>query len=82
VCGGIPGDLDTNPIYQPFDAKTFYLYGDDDEFYPQEKFAGFEKELTKRLPNFRSKQYHAKHETTDEMREDIKAYFASDSPDV
>src|SRR5687767_1924673 len=32
VCGRIPGDLDTNTIYKPFDAETFYLYGDDDEF--------------------------------------------------
>ncbi|HEV7699656.1 MAG TPA: hypothetical protein VGO43_05465 [Pyrinomonadaceae bacterium] len=41
VCGGIPGDLDSNAIYRPFDAETFYLYGDDDEFYTQEQFAGF-----------------------------------------
>jgi predicted esterase len=25
VCGGIPGDLDTNPVYKPFSAETFYL---------------------------------------------------------
>src|SRR5262245_50965304 len=37
VCGGIPGDLDDNPNYKPFAARTFYLYGNDDEFYTQEK---------------------------------------------
>lgn len=75
VCGGIPGDLDTNPIYKPFEAETFYLYGDDDEFYTQEKLAGFETKLRERLPNFRSKQYVAKHEITDEMRADLRTFL-------
>jgi predicted esterase len=77
VCGGIPGDLDANPIYKPFDADTFYLYGDDDEFYTQEKFVGFEQKLRETLPNFTPKRYNAKHEITDEMRSDIKDFLAS-----
>jgi predicted esterase len=76
ICGGIPGDLDTNPKYKPFDAETFYLYGDDDEFYTQEKFKGFDEKLKTTLPNYRSNHYRAKHEITQEMREDIKAFLA------
>jgi predicted esterase len=79
VCGGIPGDLETNPLYEPFKARTFYLYGDDDEFYSQEKFAGFEKKLSEKLSNFTSKRYKAKHEITDEMRADIKAFLQNNS---
>ena len=75
VCGGIPGDLEANPIYKPFDAETLYLYGDDDEFYTQEKFAGFEEKLSGMLPNFKSKRYQAKHEITEEMRVDIRAFL-------
>lgn len=75
VCGGIPGDLDTNPIYKPFTAEAFYLYGDDDEFYPQEQFAGFNNKLAPILPNYTSKHYVAKHEITDEMRKDIKSFL-------
>lgn len=75
VCGGIPGDLETNPIYRPFDAPTFYLYGDDDEFYTPEKFASFEGKLRGILPNFSSKKYVAKHEITEEMREDIREFL-------
>ncbi|MEK7854980.1 MAG: hypothetical protein AAB288_02740 [Acidobacteriota bacterium] len=75
MCGGIPGDLDTNPIYKPFNARTFYLYGDDDEFYTQEKFAAFDEKLNSLLPNYRSKQYTAKHEITDQMREDVRAFL-------
>jgi predicted esterase len=75
VCGGIPGDLDTNPAYKPFDAETFYLFGDDDEFYSQEKFVGFDEKLKGLLPNYRSIHYKAKHEITEEMRKDIESFL-------
>ena len=75
VCGGIPGDLDTNQNYRPFSAETFYLYGDDDEFYTQEQFRTFNEKLAERVPNYRSKHYTAKHEITEEMRVDIEAWL-------
>ena len=75
VCGGIPGDLDENSLYKPFSAETFYLYGDDDEFYTQEQFAGFNNKLAPMLPNFHSKHYAAKHEITDEMRIDMAKWL-------
>lgn len=75
ICGGIPGDLETNDIYEPFAAETFYLYGDDDEFYTQDKLTAFDKKLNETLPNYRSKQYTAKHEITQEMRQDIKEFL-------
>ncbi|MEQ1607322.1 MAG: hypothetical protein ABL999_20875 [Pyrinomonadaceae bacterium] len=75
VCGGIPGDMEMNELYKPFSAETFYLYGDDDEFYTQEQFAGFNSKLASRLQNYRSKHYTAKHEITEEMRLDIGDFF-------
>ncbi len=75
VSGGIPSDLATNEIYKPTDADVLYLYGNDDEFYPLGKFQKFEKKLKDYLPNFQSKSYVAKHEITDEMREDIKKWI-------
>lgn len=75
ACGGIPGDLDTNPAYQPFRSETFYLFGNDDEFYPEEKFLEFDRKLSSRLPNYRSKHYKAKHEINDEMRRDMKEFL-------
>lgn len=77
VCGGIPGDLETNEKYSPFAADTFYLYGDDDEFYTQEQFAGFNEKLATTLPNYRSKHYAAKHEITDDMRANIREFLGS-----
>ncbi|MEO5859404.1 MAG: hypothetical protein ABIR33_10695 [Pyrinomonadaceae bacterium] len=76
VCGGIPGDLDTNPAYKPLEAETFYLFGDDDEFYSQEKFVGFDEKLKALIPNYRSIHYRAKHEITEEMRSDIRTFLA------
>lgn len=75
VCGGIPGDLDTNPNYKPFDTRTLYLYGDDDEFYTQEQFTTFNAKLENLLLNYTSKQYNAKHEITEEMRGDITGFL-------
>lgn len=77
VCGGVPGDMDTNSVYRPFAAEAFYLYGDDDEFYTQEQFANFNAKLDALLPNYRSKHYAARHEITDEMRRDIKDWLAT-----
>jgi predicted esterase len=77
VCGGIPGDLETNTAYRPFSAEAFYLYGDDDEFYTQDQFAGFDGKLASLLPNYRSKHYVGKHEITDEMRRDIREFLRS-----
>lgn len=76
VCGGVPGDLETNKIYSAFSADTLYLYGDDDEFYTQEQFAAYDAKLSAMLPNYRSKHFAAKHEITDEMRSEISRFLA------
>ncbi len=81
VCGGIPSDLETNEIYRKLNADVLYLYGDADEFYPLEKFQTFERKLKDTLPNFQSKRYTAKHEITDEMREDVRMWLVSGSAD-
>lgn len=75
VCGGIPGDLEANPVYKPTNADTFYLYNDDDEFYPLEKYEAFAAKLESLLPNFRSKLYQSKHEIIQPMRDDIKRWL-------
>ncbi len=75
VCGGIPGDLDSNPEYRPTSAAAFYLFGDDDEFYSQEQFAKYDERLAEYLPNYRSEHYRAEHEITEEMRCDIRQFL-------
>ncbi len=75
VCGGIPSDLDESKLYESTKAETLYLYGDNDEFYPLEKFKSFEKKLDDYLSNFKALKYEAKHEITNEMRKDIKKWL-------
>jgi predicted esterase len=75
VCGGIPSDLETNADYKTLESDVFYLYSQNDEFYPIEKFEGFNEKLKARLPNYSSKSYAAKHEIIDEMREDMKNWL-------
>lgn len=75
VCGGIPGDLETNENYRPTAADVFYIYNTDDEFYPLEKYESFAAKLKSYLPNFEAKLYDAKHEIVEPMREDIKAWL-------
>jgi predicted esterase len=75
ISGGIPGDLETSEKYQPTGADVFYLYNDDDEFYPLEKYKAFAAKLDSYLPNFQSKLYNAKHEIVEPMRDDIKNWL-------
>jgi len=82
VCGGIPSDLETNEIYRSLAADVLYLYGDTDEFYPLQKFQDYERRLQNKLMNFQSKRYAAKHEITNEMREDMKDWLRENSAGV
>lgn len=75
ICGGIPSDLETNEIYKPLDADTFYLYSDEDEFYSLEKYESYVERLEKKVSRLETKKYHATHEITDEMRRDIKKWL-------
>lgn len=80
VCGGVPGDLDTNPLYKKLDADVFYLYNDDDEFYPLEKYRAYAARLAAFAPRLESKLYAAKHEIVEPMRADIRAWLAARRP--
>lgn len=75
ISGGIPGDWETNVIYEKTNAAVFYLYGDNDEFYPLEKLDENAEKLKTRTDNFQSKNYRAKHEITEEMQNDIKTWL-------
>ncbi len=75
VCGGIPGDFETNEAYHPTSADVLYLYSRRDEFYPLEKFQEFDKKLDKYLKRYESKSYDAEHEINEEMRADIRLWL-------
>ena len=77
ISGGIPSDLATNEDYRQLNAEVLYLYGDDDEFYPLEKFQAYEQKLKEIVPRLQSKCYAAKHVITDEMRDDLREWLLS-----
>jgi len=76
VCGGIPGDLENRQDYSPIQSEVLFLYSDQDEFYPLEKYEGFCERLKPFAPNLTTKRFSAKHEITDEMRRDIRSFLA------
>ncbi len=75
ICGGVPGDLEENANYKPLDAETFYLYSTDDEIYSLEKYQTYIERLKPRVPNLHTQKYNAKHEITEEMRENVRNWF-------
>lgn len=79
VCGGVPGDLETNEKYLPFAAQTLYLYGNEDEFYTNEKFEQYDRRLASKLVNYHSRQFEAKHEITDEMRDEMRGFLTENA---
>ena len=79
ISGGIPGDWETNPIYQRADQPIFYLYGDADEFYPLAQFEQNATRLKTRAQNLHTKGYTGAHEITDEMRRDVKDWLMRQS---
>lgn len=75
ICGGIPSDLDDNPVYRATNADVLYLFSTRDDFYPLEKFRAFDAKLGGMLSSYGSKEYDAGHEITDEMREDVRNWL-------
>jgi len=75
ICGGIPGDWDTNEKYQQITADVFHLAGTRDEFYPPDRITDYEKQLATRARSVTFKSYDAAHEIIDEMRTDVKQWL-------
>src|SRR6185369_5051633 len=72
ICGGIPGDWETNQGYHGSELKVFHLAGTRDEFYTPERVGDYKAQLETRARNVTFKSYDAAHEIVPEMREDIR----------
>ena len=75
ICGGIPGDWDTNKAYHGAELNVFHLAGTRDEFYPPERVRDYEKQLAARARSVTFKSYDATHEIVPAMREDISQWL-------
>ena len=77
ICGGIPGDWETNHGYHGSDLDVFHLAGTRDEFYTPERVRDYQQQLATRARNVKFKSYDAAHEIVPEMREDVKQWLLS-----
>jgi len=75
ICGGIPGDWQTNEGYHGSELKVFHLAGTRDEFYTPERVRDYKTQLETRARNVTFKSYDAEHAIVPEMREDIRQWL-------
>lgn len=75
ICGGIPGDWETNPSYRSSQIKVFHATGNRDDFYNPEKVRDYKTQLERRAGSVTFKSYDAAHEIIPEMREDIRQWL-------
>jgi phospholipase/carboxylesterase len=79
ICGGIPGDWETNENYRQINADVLHLAGTRDEFYTAERIKDYERQLATRARSVSFKRYDATHEIVDEMRTDVKQWLIQHS---
>lgn len=71
ICGGIPGDWETSPVYRQAPIDVLHLAGTRDEFYPVERVKDYERQLKTRARSVVFKSYDGGHEIVPEMRPDV-----------
>ena len=77
VCGGLPGDWETNEDYGETRASVLHLTGARDEFYPPARVSTYAEQLRARAADVEVRAYDAAHEFVPSMREDVRAWLAS-----
>ena len=75
ICGGIPGDWETNHAYHNAEIDVLHLAGTRDEFYPPERVRDYERQLKTRARSVAFKSYDATHEVVPEMRSDVAQWL-------
>jgi phospholipase/carboxylesterase len=79
ICGGLPGDWDTNGGYKETDAAVLHLAGQHDEYYGPERVANYAMQLRQRASEVEFRSYDAGHEISPEMRNDIREWLQNHS---
>ena len=75
ICGGLPGDWDSNSAYQKTSAAVFHLAGERDEYYPPSRVQNYASQLRQRASDVDFRSYEAGHEISAAMRSDISAWL-------
>jgi predicted esterase len=61
VCGGVPGDWNTNPHYRSAPTHILHIAARHDEWYPQEKNLEFRRQLAQRAASVDLRFYNSTH---------------------
>ena len=75
ICGGLPGDWQTNDSYKSTSAAVFHLAGSQDEFYTPARVADYAEQLRQRARDVTFQSYEVGHDFAPEMRADIHAWL-------
>jgi phospholipase/carboxylesterase len=75
ICGGLPGDWETNETYQQTNAAVFHLAGNQDEFYTPAQIKDYAQQLARRANDVEFKGYEAGHEIIQPMRDDLREWL-------
>jgi len=78
ICGGLPGDWESEP-YKQTDAAVFHLTGERDEFYPPSRVANYAAQLRERAKDVEFRSYDAAHEISPPMRDDLRKWLKQKS---
>src|SRR6266705_1184115 len=76
ICGGMPGDWETNELYKKTRAAVFHLAGERDEYYPTARVEGYAAQLRTRARDVEFRGYDAGHEIVEAMRLDIREWLS------
>jgi len=79
ICGGLPGDWETSPLYKPSRASVLHLHGTRDEFYPPERVSPYAASLRARSADVEVRAYDAAHDLAPAMRGDVRSWLAARS---
>jgi phospholipase/carboxylesterase len=75
ICGGLPGDWEESPLYQPTEAAVLYLSGARDEFYPPARVADYGERLKLRARDVETRTHDAPHDFVPSMRDDVRDWL-------
>ncbi len=75
ICGGLPGDWETNELYAPTETSVLHLCGARDEFYPPARVENYAAQISRRARDVEVGSYDAGHEIAPSMRADVNAWL-------
>ena len=61
VCGGVPGDWDSNPKYRRAETHVLHIAATKDQWYSREKNLDFRRQLTERAASLDFRFYNSSH---------------------